>query len=344
MELSKNGKVGSYGEILKRVGGIPSYEGSEDVSDEAYEDGRTVQVAKELMSELRDSKKPFFLAVGLKKPHLPFVAPKRYWDMYQREQFKLPSMQEKPQDAPAFAMQDSWELKYGSYITEKNGDQFDVEYQRTLIHGYHACVSYVDQLIGGLLEELNRLELRENAIVVLWGDHGFHLGDHGMWCKHTNYEQATRSPFIIVDPRLTSSSTKSDLPVELIDLFPTLCEQAGLEVPEVLDGKSLVPVLKGAKRHKTVAVSQFPRYHKTHEIMGYAFRDERYRYVEWVDNHFFEDATASGNVVAIELYDYELDPEERVNVAKDPNYAKELSRMKTLAHDTGVSRSLPGVE
>jgi arylsulfatase A-like enzyme len=337
--IKKNGKA-SYNGVIKALGKIPSYEGSEDVSDLAYEDGRMVETAKTLLSELKDSENPFFLGVGFKKPHLPFVAPKKYWDLYKREDFSLPKYKNRPKGSPTFAMQDSWELKYGAYEKVMNGKRFDEEYQLTLTHGYHACISYIDQLIGDLLAEVDRLGLKENTIVLLWGDHGFHLGDHGMWCKHTNYEQATRSPLIFVDPRFEHGSSHTHLPVEFIDIFPTLCEQAGLEIPSQCDGRSFLSVLKGGDEHRDAAVSQFPRNFEGRQIMGYAFRTERYRYVEWVDNRFFEDPKATGQRVAVELFDYHKDPEERENLAKNPEYAKVLAGMQEIARSMKVSRAI----
>src|SRR6185295_5075786 len=186
-----------------------------------------------------------FLAIGFLKPHLPFCAPKNYWDLYDRTSFTLPSLRTPPEGAPKYAPTTWGELRQYSDIPE-SGPLTD-EQSRTLIHGYHAAVSYMDAQLGRVLDELDRLGLASNTIIVLWGDHGWHRGDHGMWCKHTNYEQATRIPLLVIAPGVTKPGTRSGALVETVDLYPTLTELAGLPTPknpQPLEGKSLVPVLK----------------------------------------------------------------------------------------------------
>ncbi len=313
------------------LGGTPPVEIDQDVPDNTYDDGRIAETGIQLLKELSEKKAPFFLAVGFKKPHLPFIAPKKYADLYDRNHFRTAAVKEKPVGAPGYHWQPSWELRNGSYsdvpLLNESGPVPD-DMQIKLIHGYYACVSYTDAQIGKLLAALKTSGEADNTIIVLWGDHGWHLGDHGMWCKHTNYEQSTRAPLIIVDPRKMTGQ-KSDSPVEFVDIYPTLCELAGLPVPEVLEGISLIPVLNDPSASvKEVAISQFPRgIAKGVEAMGYSYRDKRYRYIEWVKKDYRAGETG-GEIVAREFYDYEADPLETRNLIDDPAYAEAIERME----------------
>ena len=321
--------IKGYGPLKNYIGGVPATEGSEDVADDAYEDGRVADRAVQLISELSHKNKPFFIATGFKKPHLPFVAPKKYWDLYNPEDLPLAEFQEMPSGAPSYHFQDSWELKNGSYSEVLTGPgKQPIETQRKLIHGYYACISYIDTQIGKLLNALDDAGIRENTVLVLWGDHGFHLGDHGMFCKHTNYEQATRSPLLFVDFRQKNEAMQAKAPVEFVDIFPTLCELAGLAIPPELDGESLVPILEGsASSVKPFARSQFPRHIGDGEAMGYAYRSERYRYIEWVKKDYYA-GEKEGEVVATELYDYRKDPLEKRNLVDEADYAEVLAKFK----------------
>ena len=320
--------TGDWGVIRKAIGGVPPVEHSEDVPDNAYEDGALAEAAAGLVKELAAGDRPFFLAVGFHKPHLPFIAPQKYWNLYADDALELAKFQQMPADAPGFAFQDSWELKNGSYAVPRGPGLLPRDLQRELIHGYYACVSYVDAQIGKVLDALEAAGAAGETIVVVWGDHGWHLGDHGMWCKHTNYEQATRAPLIIARRASGPGLGVAKWPVEFVDIFPTLCELAGVPRPRDLAGVSLVPVLDHpSARLKEVAVSQFPRHRKGGEVMGYAFRDERYRYVQWVPRR----APHSGSVVAEELYDYAKDPWETRSLVNDPAYAAPLALMRQRA-------------
>lgn len=193
-----------------------------------------------------------------------------------------------------------------------------------MLHGYYACVSFIDQQIGLIVDELDRLGLRENTIIVLWGDHGYHLGDHDMWCKHTNYEQSTRSPLIFSIGKKAIGKTKK--PSEFVDVYPTLCEMTGLPIPSYLEGKSLWPVMTtNGKSVKDYAVSQFTR---ENDKMGYAFRDERYGYIVWMKDFTSATKYTETLLVAEELYDYETDPEERKNLVHSPEYKTIRTKMK----------------
>ena len=285
----------------------PSIE-SFDISDDGYTDGVITLAAVSQLSKLSEKDDPFFLAVGFVKPHLPFVAPKKYWDMYNREEIKLAEYQKRARGTVKLSYNNNGEMRSYTDIPDSFDESglINKDKQRELIHGYYACVSYIDAQIGIILDELEKNDLMDNTIIVLWGDHGWHLGDHGQWAKHSNFEQATRAPLIIVDPD-TKSSNFSASPVEFIDVFPTLVELTGHDLPESLQGSSLSPILKGkSKRVKDFAVSQYPR----GNVMGYAMRNERYRYVAWYKNR----STVEDDVIIKELYDYKNDPNETVNI------------------------------
>ncbi|MEX0612504.1 MAG: sulfatase, partial [Pirellulales bacterium] len=288
---------------------------SADVHDSAYPDGQLADEAiRRLQRAAKTPDEPFFLAVGFVKPHLPFCAPKKYWDQYDRDRFPLAERQTPPEGAPAFAPTNWGELRQYSGIPEKGA--LSEELQRTLIHGYHAAVSYMDAQVGRLLAALDENGFAENTIVVLWGDHGWHLGDHGMWCKHTNYEQAARTPLVVVAPGRTQNGTATSSLVESVDIYPTLCELAGLSVPEGLDGSSFAAVLASPNVATHEAVMHvYPRGNR----IGRAVRTARYRLVEW------KQPGANPEAAVLELYDYESDPGETKNLAAErPDVVAEL--------------------
>jgi iduronate 2-sulfatase len=295
-----------------------------DVADEAYADGR---IAAEGIRRLRQAKTrldsggaPFLLALGFVKPHLPFTAPKRYWDLYEPANLPLPRSAELPRGAPPVAGKRGGEILNYEPLTPENLQTEAI--QRTLVHGYYAAVSYVDAQIGKVIDELDRLGLADSTIVVLWGDNGFHLGDHGIWTKHTNYEQAVRIPLVIVAPGVSRPGTVTRQVAENVDLFPTLVELAGLPapaVPQPIDGVSLVPVLRDPQvRVDDHAYHCYPR----GEILGRAIRTERYRLVEW------KKIGAPLQEAAMELYDYDTDPEETQNLAD--KLPEVVSRLRTI--------------
>ena len=278
---------------------------SADVADSAYGDG---MIADEAIVRLRaaaaNSKQPFFMGVGFLKPHLPFVAPKKYWDLYDASAFALPALKEPPKGAPEFAPTNGGELRNYSDIPQK-GALSDAQ-TRHLIHGYHAATSYMDAQLGRVLDALDETGLAKNTVIVLWGDHGWHLGDHGMWCKHTNYEQAARIPLVISAPGVTRAASRTAALAESVDLYPTLCELAGLPVPSGLDGRSLLPVLKEPAADTKEAVFHFyPR----NALMGRAVRTADHRLVEW------KKPGAPAADAVLELYDYKADPAETQNLA-----------------------------
>lgn len=299
-----------------------------NVPDDAYLDGGTLKGAVDFLNNYKEDK-PFFLAVGFKKPHLPFCAPEKYWKLYDRKQMPLAAYRKKAVDSPDFAYHNSGELRSYSDIpslvsfSDIENLQVPDDKARELIHGYYACISYVDALIGKLVDSLTQKGLAENTIIVLWGDHGWHLGDHGLWNKHSNFEQATHVPMLIIDP--SAKPQKVDAPVNFMDIYPTLCDLAGLKQPLHLCGQSLAKVVEDQKNSRAIkpyAVSQYPRVKK----MGYSFRDARYRYTVWVK--WENKTTDCKTVYAEELYDYEKDPNETTNVATNSNYGDVLARMK----------------
>ncbi len=300
---------------------------SADVPDNAYGDGK---IAEEAVARLKAAAakpdEPFFLAVGFLKPHLPFCAPKKYWDLYDPAKLPMPEVTAPPKDAPAFAPQFGGELR--QYAGMPKTGPINEQQTRQLIHGYYAATSYMDAQLGKVLDALDELKLADNTIVVFWGDHGWHLGDHGIWCKHTNYEQATRVPLIIASPGKRAGERTSVI-TEFVDVYPTLCELAGIEMPSHLQGESLIRLLdrSGAGDSEAgVAFQVYPRSTKEHgPMLGHAVRTDRWRYVEWQN--------AEGKAVARELYDLRDDPGETVNVAADSQFEAVVVQHSKLIRD-----------
>jgi arylsulfatase A-like enzyme len=301
-----------------------------DLEDSQHRDGAICDQAIDAMQKLAERDQPFFLAAGFLRPHLPFVVPRKYWEMYDREKIPLAENSYLPQGAPAVAFGDR--NQGGLYELRDYIDYFDTpslfegslpkERQRELKHGYYAAVSFIDAQIGRLLAELGRLELTDNTIVVLWSDHGWKLGEHNGWCKQTNYEMDTRAPLIIRVPGATQNGKQCDSLTEFIDIYPTLCDLAGLPVPEQLEGKSLKPVFDDVSVDiHDAAFSQFPRRHAGKTYMGYAMRTDRYRYVEWLDRKTFLKQE-------VELYDHNSDPEENRNLAHDPDQQELINNLR----------------
>ncbi len=302
-----------------------------DVPDDAYADGALANYNIALLEKFSKSKKPFFLTVGFHKPHLPFVAPKKYWDLYDREKIDVAPFQEHAKNSPFFAYHTWGELRSYSDIPDNFSTPLDQIKQKELIHAYYACVSYVDAQVGSLLDTLDKLGLAKNTVIVLWGDHGWHLGDHGQWCKHSNFEQATRAPLIVAAPGFKGGQ-KTEAMTEFVDVFPTFCELAGLEVPPQLQGKSLVPLLKNsAAEVKPYSISQYPREGKR---MGYTLRTPRYRLTMWMKNDWRSTQPFDESLVeATELYDYNSDPLETVSQANNPEYRTVAVQLKAQMLD-----------
>ncbi|MFN3650746.1 MAG: sulfatase [Armatimonadota bacterium] len=301
-----------------RARGLP-WEAPE-VEDDYLNDGSIARQAVETLERLRD--RPFFLAVGFLKPHLPFVAPKKYWDLHRPEQMQPAANDQAPDGAPAYAVHNSGELR-AYYGIPAQGPLSDAQ-ARKMVHGYYASVSYMDAQVGRVLQALDRLKLRERTVVVLWGDHGWQLGEHGMWCKHTNYETSTRAPLLLSVPGQETAGSRTRALVEMVDIYPSLVEACGLPRQAGMEGTSFLPLLRNPDRAwKKGAISQYPRSPRgVGELMGYTVRTDRYRLVEW--------ANADRTHVRHELYDHESDPGENVNVAGKPEYAETLQELRAL--------------
>jgi iduronate 2-sulfatase len=280
-----------------------------EVADDDLPDGKTAARAVELLGQLKD--RPFFLAVGFHKPHLPFVAPKRYWDLYTEQDLVLATNPEPGRNSPPCAFHD-WKAELRGYEGVPDEGPMSERQARRMIHGYLAAISYADAQVGRVLEALEANGLADRTVVVLWSDHGWHLGDHGLWGKQTVFERATRVPLVIAVPGQSTRGLRTRALVELVDLYPTLAELCGLPLPDGLEGTSLAPLLAEPERAwKRAAFSQQPADLPGYgQAMGRSVRTDRYRFTEWsVPNRDFR---------AHELYDYQTDPREAVNRAGDP--------------------------
>jgi arylsulfatase A-like enzyme len=328
---------GARNRAMAEIAGVMTAPATEcvDAPDNAYPDGALAAAGCRLLEKLAAGGKPFFLSVGFYKPHLPFVAPKKYWDLYDPKTIKVHPFQEHAKNGPELAYHNSGELRSYSDIPDKG--PIPPEMQIRLIHGYRACVSYTDAQVGKLLDKLDELGLADNTIICLWGDHGWHLGDHAMWCKHSNFEQAVRAPLIFSAPGRPGGQRCAS-PTGFVDIFPTFCELAGLPVPVQLQGKSLVPLLERPKASIREAIlSQYPRRIDGRPVMGYTLRDKRYRYVKWIQMDYRRGAR-SGLLVARELYDYQVDPLETVNQAENTDYAPIVARFEAIFKRMNVAR------
>ncbi|MEM9280481.1 MAG: sulfatase [Verrucomicrobiota bacterium] len=297
----------------------PSWENGGDVPDDTYTDGLIATSAVDRLRSLASQPKPFFLAVGFTKPHLPFVAPGSYFAKYPVSDVKLPDNYFPPEGAPEGAVHHSGELRNYSDIPKTGVIPEDKA--RELIRGYHAATSYTDAHIGRLLDAFDDLGLSKNTIIVLWGDHGWNLGEHTLWCKHSCFETSLRSPLVFVTPsamKLSSGAATSSL-VEFIDIYPTLCDLAGLPQPRHLHGQSLVPILvEPDTRIKEYAVSRFAE--------GDTIRTDQYRYTIYRDGE--------GQKTGHMLYDHDSDPNENVNVADQRGYSEVVQKLASKLENT----------
>lgn len=357
-----------YGEAARRgLASGPAYERA-DVPDHTYIDGYNTRLAIATMNEMvKEGDKPFFLALGFQKPHLNWIAPEKYWSLYDPADIQVPNDSHAPKGGAAMGLHASFELRTRANIP-KSGP-IDPELATTLKHAYLACVSYVDAQIGLMVEALDEAGVRDNTIIIVWGDHGWHLGDMGVWGKATNYEIATRVPLMIWTPEMDSRGQSTDALVELVDMYPTLCELAGIPVPAHVEGHSFVPLLADADQPwKKAAFSQYPNpalrewaanplsaemretffgplieeveariIHQQGErwdrelfeehLMGYTMRTDRYRLVVWRDRR-----DPSAEPVYLELFDHQTDPDETTNIADEH---KELVQALLIQHDAG---------
>ena len=311
-ELHKRNQERTGGKGPNKRG--PAFECA-DVPEDQYPDYQLTEKSIADLRRLKTMNKPFFLGVGFVRPHLPFNAPKKYWDLYQREEIDLADNPFRPKGAPDIAMHNWGELRAYDSIP-KEGPVPD-EMARDLIHGYYAATSFIDAQIGRLLDELDRLDLRKNTVVILWGDHGWQLGEHGLWCKHSNFENAVRAPLIISAPGFKGGNASEAL-TEFVDIYPTLCELTGLPLPQHLEGTSFVPLMKDPNR--TWKKAAFSRWQT-----GESIRTDRYRYTEWTDD--------DGKIVDRMLYDHQVDPAENVNISEEPENQEIVNKLSRMIRD-----------
>ncbi|MCK5136782.1 MAG: sulfatase-like hydrolase/transferase [Bacteroidales bacterium] len=331
LEMEANGKF----DPAKAPKG-PAYEMA-DVPDNAYIDGYNADLAVEKLKEYKKQEGPFFLALGFHKPHLPWCAPKKYWDMYPTEGIELSPAPGFPEGMTPFTLTNWGELR-GYFGIPQGTDQVPDELALQLRRAYYASVSYMDAQLGKVLDALEKYGHKENTIVILWGDHGWKLGDHHAWSKHTNFEFDTRVPLIISVPGMGTAGRRSMSFAEFVDVYPTLCDLAGIPKPAHLQGESLVPVLNDPEeRIREYACSIFPRNRMddARTVTGFSIRTDQYRYVEWIH-------LASGKTMASELYDHESDRLETINVAQHPDFRKEVLRLSKILH-IQYDAAIPGI-
>ncbi|MFC1766529.1 sulfatase [Planctomycetota bacterium] len=285
-----------------------------DVADDAYQDGDIAAKGIADLKKLKAEQKPFFLALGFKKPHLPFTAPKRYWDLYDVNQISLPENYKQPASTPKQAFHRYGELR--NYRTVPKQGPVSKSMAKTLIHGYYACVSYVDAQIGRVLTALDDLGLAENTIIVVWGDHGWNLGDHMLWCKHCTFESSLHAPLMIKVPGVTTGQ-RSDAITEYIDIYPSLCDLVGIRPPATVEGESLLPLLNGTSRAKDYAVCKFKD--AVTLIKGSLF------YTEWTKD--------DGQAYARMLFDHATDPLELDNLSEKEGYQKTVQQLSRELHE-----------
>ncbi len=301
-----------------------------DVPDDAYHDGKEALAAMEELDRLNDLDHPFFMALGFHKPHLPFNAPKRYWDMYDAEDLPLAPNRFEPEGVTEYSLVDYGELR--GYFGVPEEEDVPEELARQLIHGYCACVSYMDAQVGKVLDKLQTLGRWKDTIIVFWGDHGWKLGEHNSWCKHSNFEIDTHAPLMARSPDMNAPGVTTDALVEFVDMYPTLCDLAGIEIPKHCEGTSFAPLMDEPERPwKSAAFSEYPR--PWLDVMGHTMRTDRYRYTEWRD-------VETGEVRARELYDHQADPQENTNAANNPDNA-ELVEQLSAQLDAGWREARP---
>ena len=290
--------------------------------DASYPDAQTAAKAIETLQRLKAEAKPFFLGVGFVKPHLPFTCPQQYWDLYPEASIQLAANAQRPKDASEPAFHNNYELR--SYGTVPENGPISDAMALKLIRGYRACVSFMDAQLGRVLDELDRLGLRENTLIVLWGDHGYHLGENGLFTKMTNFEHGTRVPLLVSHPGMKTAGKSTRALVELVDLYPTLAQLCDLPLPKHLEGTSFAPLLeKPDQPWKKSAFSQYLRTGKPPHT-GRSLRTDRWRYTEWHD--------LKGKPTGVELYDELNDPQETVNLANDPPHTEALKQLAAQLH------------
>jgi iduronate 2-sulfatase len=284
--------------------GLPPSIEAEDVGDEAYCDGQAAAASEKWIAAAAKKNKPFMMITGFRKPHLPWCAPKKYWDLYERSAMPIAANRYYPKGAPEIALKSFGEL-FG-YSDIPDGTELTDDLIRQSMHGYYACVSYADAQLGRLMDALKKAEVYENTIIVLCGDNGYHHGNNGVWTKGVCWETTNHVPLLLKVPGAKKGQRSSAL-VELLDIYPTLCGAAGLKTPEHCEGKSLLPLVEAPGRAwSEFACSQF----RKGNVIARSIRTDRYRFTLWEKGW--------GHIEGVELYDYINDPEGNVNLAASP--------------------------
>jgi len=285
-----------------------------DIDDDAYYDGKTANKSILDLKKLKAEGKPFFMAVGFVKPHLPFNAPKKYWDLYNESEITLPKNKSFSESAPEIANHSWGELRYYKDIPKKN--QVSDTVAKKLIHGYYAAVSYMDAQVGKVLKELKDLGLKDNTVVVLVGDHGWSLMEHGLWVKHSNFEVALQVPLIISASNIPKDKRSNSI-AELVDLYPTLCELGRISIPPHVDGKSLVEALQTpSKIFKKTALA---RWQKGETLIA--------------DNLFYTEWQTKDKTIARMLYDHTTDSDENRNLAMEASFKETVDSLSTILNN-----------
>ena len=318
-------KIDQYLLPKNRTGGKAAGAESSPSADSDHLDGKVADAAIQKLRRLKRSGQPFFLAVGFRKPHMPFSAPAKYWALYDRAKLAQPINPRMPQGAPAIAAH-QWPEARGYTDIPRQGAITAAKIAE-LRHGYYAATSFMDAQVGRVVDELKRLGLDQNTVISLYSDHGFHVGEHNLWGKLTNYDIGTRVPLLFVAPQQKARGRVIRQAVELLDIYPTLTDLCGLKQPGQLEGTSLARQLDRPGPTKNFALSQFPRpvaynCQKTNpKSMGYSIRDDRYRLPQWIDFR-------TGKLLAEEFYDYRENIPELKNQIEDPAHARAIDRMK----------------
>lgn len=324
----------------------PAWEAA-DVHDTLYYDGAQTKLAKNTLSRLASMDKPFYLGMGYFRPHLPFAVPKKYWDLYDRDSIPLPENPKVPENAPNFTMNSMYELRHYDGFNKIGHPQskytMSQDTTRILRHGYYASVSYVDALLGDLINHLKELDIYDNTIIVVWGDHGWKLGDHNSWGKMTNYNIDLQVPLIVRYPNPSNTGAQTHRLTELVDIFPSLCELAAIEVPSYMQGSSFVPLLDNPETPwKKAVFSQFHRRPKVAadggRYMGYSINTETHHYIEWYT--WDHKKKQRGDYVNAELYDRINDPTETNNIVNNYKESKLVNDLATQLSE-GWKAALP---
>jgi iduronate 2-sulfatase len=313
----------------------PAWEDAK-VHDTMYYDGSQTELAKRTLTRLAKSAKPFYMGLGYFRPHLPFAVPKKYWDMYDRTSIPLSNNPNIPKYAPIQSMNSMYELRhydgFGHIAHPTESVKLNEDTIRILRQGYYASVTYIDALLGDLIAHMKKIDIYDNTIIVVWGDHGWKLGDHNSWGKMTNYNIDLKVPIIIRYPKQNNRGAHTYRITELVDLFPTLCDLADIDIPEYMQGVSLVPLIENPELEwKSAAFSQFHRRPKVsadgQRYMGYSMNTPEYHYIEW---YTWDHKTGTkGELRDIELYDRINDPYEKINISESSDLIevkKELSK------------------